>query len=126
MKIIRDDIQLCTDCTIAAVNGDFTGLDYHYGYEWKCLTCARDGRGRTPDRCPSCLSEQDQNHGPHSGADLRMAEIVAGLEKLGPHLVPDYDSETGKGIDEFSSRPCGCCGTRLAGERHDFAILGAS
>lgn len=31
MRIAQDDLQLCEDCTIAAVNGDFTGLDYSYG-----------------------------------------------------------------------------------------------
>lgn len=90
MKVIRDGIQLCHDCMIAAVNGDFTGLDYHYG----------------------------------SGADKRMAEIVAGLESLGPNLVSDFDGETDKGIEEFSTHPCGCCGSKLAGGRHSFAILG--
>jgi hypothetical protein len=25
---------------------------------------------------------------------------------------------------EFSSRECDCCGSRLAGERHPFAVLG--
>ncbi len=90
MRVIRDGIPLCDDCTIAAVNGDFTGLDYHYG----------------------------------SGADARMGEITAGLDRLGPHLVPDHDSETGRGIDEHSTRPCGCCDTRLHGQRHDFATLG--
>lgn len=90
MHIVHDDISLCDDCTIAAVNGDFTGLDYHYGKD----------------------------------ADKRQAEIEAGLEKLGPHLVSNNDSETGDGIEEFSRRECDCCGTRLAGGRHRFAILG--
>lgn len=30
MSIIDDDVQLCEDCVIPAVNGDFTALDYHY------------------------------------------------------------------------------------------------
>lgn len=29
--IVMDDLWLCDDCTIAAVNDDYTGLDYHYG-----------------------------------------------------------------------------------------------
>ena len=90
MRIVRDDLQLCDDCTIAAVNGDFTGLDYHYG---------------------------DQ-------ADKRESEIEAGLLRLGIHLVPDFNSETNRGINEFSSRRCDCCTSRLAGSRHQFAILG--
>ena len=124
MKIIRDGLWLCQDCMIIAVNGDYTGLDYSYGSRWKCLTCAREGTGRAPGGCPSCLSEHDANHGPHSCADLRMAEINAGFERLGPHLVSDWDSETDEGIHEFSWGRCDCCNTHLGGSRHRFSILG--
>jgi hypothetical protein len=31
MRVIRDDLWLCVDCMIAAVNGDYSGLDYAYG-----------------------------------------------------------------------------------------------
>lgn len=57
-------------------------------------------------------------------ASKRMAEIKAGLAALGPNLVPIFDSETNEGIDEFSSKPCACCGSHLAGSRHEFEILG--
>lgn len=124
MQIVRDDLQLCDDCLFAAVNGDNTGLDYHYGSNWKCLTCTHEGTGRAPDKCPSCMSEHDSDHGPHSMADLRLREIDAGLAKLGPNLVPDFDSETGDGINEFSWRGCDCCGSTLGGGRHRFAVLG--
>lgn len=124
MEIVRDGIQLCDDCLIIAVNGDYTGLDYHYGSNWRCLTCTREGTGRAPSHCPFCTSEADSDHGPRSKADDRMAEINAGFAKLGPNLVPNFDSEAGTGISEFSSTPCGCCSTRLAGGRHEFAILG--
>lgn len=93
MYVDRDDIWLCPECTIAAVNGDFTGLDYHY-------------------------SEPETTE--------RMNAITAGLEQLGPHLVPDFDSETGDGHEEFSHRGCDCCGSGLAGEFHRFAILGGA
>lgn len=49
---------------------------------------------------------------------------VSGLAKLGAHLVPNFDSETGEGIREFSSRVCEACGTSLAGYRAKFAQLG--
>ena len=48
---------------------------------------------------------------------------LAGLATLGPHLVPNFDSETGDGIMEFSSRICESCGTSLAGYRAKFAQL---
>lgn len=90
MKVKRDDLWLCQDCMIAAVNGDFTGLDFSQGKE---------------------------------AADARMATIITGLERLGPHLVPDFDSETGEGVEDFSRKGCDCCETRLAGSRHRFAVL---
>ncbi len=57
-------------------------------------------------------------------SERRMVAIVAGLDRLGPHLVPDFDSEKGEGVEDFSRRVCDCCGTRLAGTRHRFAVLG--
>jgi hypothetical protein len=29
MKVIRDDLWLCDDCTLYAVNDDLTGIDYY-------------------------------------------------------------------------------------------------
>lgn len=89
MTIERDGLQLCTECTMASVNGDTTSLDFHY--------------------------EREE-------ADRREREIYAGLEQLGPHLVPDWGDE-GEGVDEFSTAPCDCCGTDLAGRRDRFAVL---
>jgi hypothetical protein len=60
-------------------------------------------------------------------SEARVAEVWTGLEALGPHLVPDFDSETGKGYYQFYARRCDSCGTYSAhcgGERWDFAILG--
>ena len=33
MKVKIDNLAFCEDCTIIAVNGDYTGLDYHYSEE---------------------------------------------------------------------------------------------
>ena len=30
MRVIEDDLWLCVDCLFAAVNDDYTGLDYYY------------------------------------------------------------------------------------------------
>ena len=30
MRVIQDDLWLCGDCLQAAVNDDYTGLDYYY------------------------------------------------------------------------------------------------
>jgi len=48
-----------------------------------------------------------------------------GLTALGPHLVPDWDSETGRGFDEFSFSRCESCGSHLGGARYQYAVLGA-
>jgi len=72
--------------------------------------------------CTDCL------HAAVNGAvhddDKREAAIDAGLNKLGEHLVPDYNSETGEGYQEFSSCGCDCCKSHLAGSHFRFAILG--
>lgn len=91
MKVIEDDLWLCTDCLFAAVNDDYTGLDYSYS---------------KPE------------------AESRERAIRKGLADLGPNLVYNADSETSKGMNEFSHRPCDCCGSALAGARERFAVLG--
>ncbi len=87
MKVHIDNLVFCEDCMLAAVNNDYTGLDYHY-------------------------NEQE--------AEQRQAEIVAGLSRLSA-----LGSVCLAGIagDEFSTRPCDCCGSHLAGSREYFIIL---
>lgn len=95
MEIVRDNLWLCPDCMIAAVNDDYTGLDYSY-------------------------SEPE--------ATQRMEKIKAGLAELGLGLVPDFDTESGEGFEEFTrpARGCDCCGSGLAGSFYRFAVLGES
>jgi len=47
MKIITDDIWLCTDCTQAAVNDDYTSLDYYYDEVEAALRMKEIQRGLT-------------------------------------------------------------------------------
>lgn len=101
MKIIRDEIMLCDDCLFVAEHGSYEHIDFHYGKG------EHPGRGELRD-----------------GAKERAAEIDEGLAKLGRNLVSNFDSETNKGIEEFSTRPCDCCHSKLFGSRHEFAILG--
>lgn len=81
MKVDRDNIWLCSDCTMVACNGT-RGVE---------------------------LANEDAT--------------VNGLAKLGPHLVPAFDSETEDGIRHFTDRICEACGTSLAGYRAKFATL---
>lgn len=68
-------------------------------------------------------SSLDYYYQPEEAARVRAA-MVAGLTRLGPYVVPDFDSETEMGIRDFSYLHCDCCGTYLAGTRHRFAVLG--
>jgi hypothetical protein len=82
LKVIEDNLWLCSDCTQVACNG------------------------------------------PHGVQLENEKDTLDGLANLGPHLVPDFDSETGDGIEEFSRRICESCNTTLAGYKARFAQLG--
>ena len=56
--------------------------------------------------------------------EKRAKEVSDGVDTLGPHLVPDFDSETGEGYNEFAAYGCDACESDLAGEFHRFAVLG--
>lgn len=71
--------------------------------------------------CVDCLLAAVNGDEVEDSAQLE--RIYAGLTALGPHLVPNFDAETGDGIYEFSWRQCDCCGSRLGGSRHRFATL---
>lgn len=73
--------------------------------------------------CVDCLMVAVNGDASGIESDEQIERTEAGLDKLGTHLVPDFDSETGQGILEFSNSGCDCCGSRLAGELHAFAIL---
>ena len=66
-------------------------------------------------------------NGDTSGIDTdeRVLDVTAGLDRLGSHLVPDFDSDTEDGILSFSWRDCDSCHYGLGGERHRFATLQA-
>jgi hypothetical protein len=53
-------------------------------------------------------------------AARRLVEINEGMAAQGGQVVcGDVDN-----FDEFSGRPCGCCGDNLAGARHHCVVLG--
>lgn len=56
--------------------------------------------------------------------DDREREVTDGVNDLGPHLVANFDTDTGDGHEEFSHRGCDGCGSGLSGELHRFAVLG--
>lgn len=74
--------------------------------------------------CTDCLMVACNGDTSGIEGEDRVKEVEAGLEALGPGLVPDFDSETEEGMEEFSHRSCDGCGEWRAGSRHRFAILG--
>lgn len=83
MRIVQDDLWLCADCLLVAVNGDDSSVP----------------------------------------AD-RLDAVRNGVDRLGAHLVPDFDTETQDGVQEFARLTCAACEDWRAGSRHRFAILG--
>lgn len=71
--------------------------------------------------CSDCT--QVACNGTHGVELLNPEATTQGLAKLGPYLVPNFNSETGDGIRNFSNRICESCGTSLAGYRAKFATL---
>jgi len=53
-------------------------------------------------------------------------QVTRGLGRLTTswrgYIVAAFDE--GEGVHEFSSSQCDCCLSRLAGSRHEFAIIG--
>lgn len=72
--------------------------------------------------CVDCLMLAVNGDASGIESEERVKQCEAGLDALGPNLVPDFD--TPEGHEEFSTRGCDCCDSRLAGELHRFAILG--
>ena len=62
--------------------------------------------------CEDCLFAAANGDTPKSLS--QEAATTAGLERLGPHLVPDYDMYTGDGFMDFGSPGCDCCSSKLA------------
>jgi hypothetical protein len=68
MKIAHRDIWLCVDCMQAAVNGDLSGLDYHYS-KMEAKARARDIEYGLKELGPHLVpafgdSEGEFRHGP--------------------------------------------------------------
>lgn len=67
-------------------------------------------------------SSLDYHYG--DGADARLAEILAGMDRLvAAHPGGSLTAGDSGGVDEFSSASCDCCGTSLAGMRGPLLVL---
>lgn len=120
-----DEHWLCDDCVIAAANGDYTSLDYHYDPE-EAATLRKAIEEGLEKLGPNLVCDSNVNA---SAIDVYPREawveaVVAddtdeGWEKWALDMV-----DANPGYDEFSRDPCDCCGTTLAGSRTRFATLG--
>lgn len=72
--------------------------------------------------CQDCLFAAV--NGSYEGLDAaRTADVKDAIAAYDGTLAPDFDSETGDGIDEFSRSACDVCQSHLAGSRHRFCTL---
>lgn len=94
MAHVVDTYRVCADCTLFLANGD--------------LPEGPKERGHWSDPLP---------------ADSREAAIIAGVERLQANGGLLCCTSTEETDDEFSWRPCQCCGTTLGGSRHDATLL---
>ncbi len=81
--------------------------------------------------CVDCLMVTCNGDTSGIESEERLVKINAGLHRLGPDLVPDYNDETGEGWEDEighyeTRRPCHCCKDPSHGSRFRFAILGKS
>jgi len=74
--------------------------------------------------CVDCMFYAVNGDLPTDSTPEEDARIESGASKLGPNVVPDFDTETDEGHEDFARYGCDCCGSRLAGEMYRFAILG--
>ena len=130
MKIVRG-LWLCSDCCVAAVNDDYSGLDYYLSEAAATRRMDLIQRelaklpGLVPDfsdglqyECLDCGFTHDAIHfkweDPIGDGDyVRACGECSSLE------VRERES----GEEEFSHRDCDCCGDDLAGSRFRFAQL---
>lgn len=85
---------------------------------WMCCDCL-------PIVVNGDATTLDYHYTPLEAAQ-RLIDIGRGIEGQGGHIVEDFDSETGEGIEEFSRRDCDICGCDLAGTRYRYALLEAA
>ena len=133
ISVTQRDLWLCDDCMIAAVNDDYTGLDYYYppgdadrrmkaiekGLEALGPGLVPDWREETEYECLDC-GNIDTDDGYRTAPDKDDPEESVRQCHCGSQDVREREH----GEEEFSRCDCDCCGTDLGGGRHRFAVLG--
>lgn len=134
MQVINENLWLCTDCVMVAVNGDYTALDYHYdeGNFQKRKREIDAGLDALPGLVPDWDTDEEWWECSDCGHRTTLANAPTEPDPDGDggynHVCPkcrSHDlSRRDCGYEEFSRRDCDCCGSELAGSRHRFAQLG--
>lgn len=141
MKVIRD-IWVCQDCLMAAVNGDFTGLDYAYEPDEAERRMEEIVAGL--EALPGLVSDSFDSSDPesvefecqecgHIHSQRKFKEVVTHPDPNDLSYTEtffecpechSYDTtHRDDGRNEFSSHACDCCGNALAGYRERMAQL---
>ena len=135
MKVIHDNLWLCTDCLMIAVNGDASSLDYHHGDKADEREVEiNEGLERLGPNLVTFFNTEEDNGFWCRSCDtyLYTSDLVQVIDPHGcdgdtedacPHCKSSELSEIGNGHEEFSNKGCDCCGSMLAGELHRFAII---
>lgn len=135
MQVVAEDLYLCVDCMYFAETGDATHFDGAYEEPEASLRLERV-EASLRRLGPHLVADYDLDERWYECCDCyercRESEIKKFLDteykewiQVCPHCG-EHDTLTERdcGYEEFSRRECDCCGSRLAGERYRFAILG--
>lgn len=76
MQIIQENLALCPDCTQAAVNDDYTGLDYHYSEKQAAIRMKEIQAGLSQFKYLVWNSEEEESFS-WSGCDCCGSELGA-------------------------------------------------
>ena len=134
MRTIAEDIWLCQDCLMVAVNGDYTSLDYYLPAKQAEIKAKEIDAGLA--LLPGLVPDFDLNEDWWECLDCGLRNRIEDCP-----VVPDPDGDGGavhscsrcqslelrrrdEGYAEFSWDTCGCCGSNDGGSRHRFAQLG--
>ncbi len=122
MKVDLENLWLCQDCVQAAVNGDFTGLDYSYE-EDEAEDRMREIESGLETLGPNLVIDFDENNTWHQCDDCNH-RFIDEAESTACHECGSEDvSVREPGYLKFSWIECDCCGSDLGGSRYRFATL---
>lgn len=128
MKVVEQGLWLCDECMQAAVNDDYTALDYSHP-EPEATRRMGDIRQGLKDLGPGLIPDfRDEIEFECECGWVGPSTEVIILEVLGENtdLCPKCGEPVEvreQGVKEFSMGSCDCCGLTAAGARYRFARI---